>query len=66
MNNDSVYPGDVKTPMLKLRPVQPKEELLDQMVQPEDLGAIISLIAKMPPNVQVSDITVKPVYQNIV
>ena len=62
----NIYPGDVRTPILEYRPVPPKEELRVRMVQPEDIGALVSLIVKLPANVQLSDVTIKPVWQNIV
>jgi NADP-dependent 3-hydroxy acid dehydrogenase YdfG len=44
-------PGEVATPILKLRPVPPSAEDMAKMLQPEDLGRTIAFIASMPPHV---------------
>jgi len=40
-------PGEVATPILKLRPVVPSEEEQAKMLQPEDLGRTIAFVANM-------------------
>ena len=55
-------PGEVATPILKLRPVMPSEEEQARMLQPEDLGRTIAFVASMPPRVCVNEILISPTW----
>jgi NADP-dependent 3-hydroxy acid dehydrogenase YdfG len=55
-------PGEVATPILKLRPVLPSEEEQAKMLQPEDLGRTIAFVASMPPRVCVNEILISPTW----
>jgi NADP-dependent 3-hydroxy acid dehydrogenase YdfG len=55
-------PGEVATPILKLRPVPPREEELAKMLQPEDLGRTIAFVASLPPHVCVNEILISPTW----
>ena len=55
-------PGEVATPILKLRPVVPSEEEQARMLQPEDLGRTIAFVAGMPPRVCMNEILISPTY----
>src|SRR3954447_11337881 len=55
-------PGEVATPILKLRPVVPSEEEQARMLQPEDLGRTIAFIASMPPRVCMNEILISPTH----
>jgi NADP-dependent 3-hydroxy acid dehydrogenase YdfG len=55
-------PGEVATPILKLRPVVPSEEEQAKMLQPEDLGRTIAFVASLPPRVCVNEILISPTW----
>ena len=55
-------PGEVATPILKLRPVVPSEEEQAKMLQPEDLGRTIAFVASMPPRVCINEILISPTH----
>jgi NADP-dependent 3-hydroxy acid dehydrogenase YdfG len=55
-------PGEVATPILKLRPVVPTVEEQAKMLQPEDLGRTIAFVASLPPRVCVNEILISPTW----
>jgi len=55
-------PGEVATPIMKLRPVPPSAEDMAKMLQPEDLGRTIAFVASMPPHVCVNEILISPTW----
>lgn len=55
-------PGEVATPILKLRPVVPSDEEQARMLQPEDLGRTIAFVAGLPPRVCVNEILISPTW----
>lgn len=55
-------PGEVATPILKLRPVPPSAEDMARMLQPEDLGRTIAFIASMPPHACINEILISPTH----
>jgi NADP-dependent 3-hydroxy acid dehydrogenase YdfG len=55
-------PGEVATPILKLRPVVPSEAEQAKMLQPEDCGRTIAFVASMPPRVCVNEILISPTW----
>ena len=55
-------PGEVATPILKLRPVVPSEEEQARMLQSEDLGRTIAFVAGMPPRVCMNEILISPTW----
>jgi NADP-dependent 3-hydroxy acid dehydrogenase YdfG len=55
-------PGEVATPILKLRPIVPSEEEQARMLQPEDLGRTIAFVANMPPRVCMNEILISPTW----
>jgi NADP-dependent 3-hydroxy acid dehydrogenase YdfG len=55
-------PGEVATPILKLRPVVPSEEEQAKMLQPEDCGRTIAFVASMPPRVCINEILISPTW----
>ncbi|WP_024515100.1 SDR family NAD(P)-dependent oxidoreductase [Bradyrhizobium sp. Tv2a-2] len=57
-----LMPGEVATPILKLRPVVPSEEEQAKMLQSEDLGRTIAFIASLPPRVCVNEILISPTW----
>ena len=59
----SIHPGEVNTPLLDQRPEPGPDERKAQMVQPENLGACVVTLAKLPPYVVVPELIIKPLYQ---
>jgi NADP-dependent 3-hydroxy acid dehydrogenase YdfG len=57
-----IYPGEVATPILRHRPVAPKQEEVDRMLQAEDLGKAIRFVAEMPPRVCINEILITPTW----
>jgi NADP-dependent 3-hydroxy acid dehydrogenase YdfG len=55
-------PGEVATPILKLRPVVPSEAEQAMMLQSEDLGRTIAFVASMPPRVCINEILISPTW----
>jgi NADP-dependent 3-hydroxy acid dehydrogenase YdfG len=55
-------PGEVATPILKMRPVVPSEQEQARMLQPEDLGRTIAFVASLPPRVCVNEILISPTW----
>jgi NADP-dependent 3-hydroxy acid dehydrogenase YdfG len=55
-------PGEVATPILKLRAVVPSEEEQAKMLQSEDLGRTIAFVASMPPRVCMNEILISPTW----
>lgn len=59
----NICPGEVETPILESRPVVPTAEHRARMMQPEDLGAAVLMIACLPPRAHVSELIIKPTTQ---
>jgi NADP-dependent 3-hydroxy acid dehydrogenase YdfG len=59
----NIYPGEVNTPLLDLRPVPLPAEKRAEMVHPEDIGQCIVALAKLPANVIVPELVITPTYQ---
>lgn len=58
----ALSPGEVATPIMKLRPVPPSEEDMARMLQGEDLGRTIAFVASLPPRVCVNEILISPTW----
>ena len=57
-----VCPGEVATPIMKLRDPPEPPEALARMVQPEDVGEIIAFVARQPAHVCLNEIVVSPTH----
>jgi len=57
-----LMPGEVATPILKLRPTVPSAEEQAKMLQPDDLGRTIAFVASLPPRVCVNEILISPTW----
>jgi NADP-dependent 3-hydroxy acid dehydrogenase YdfG len=55
-------PGEVATPIMKLRPVPPSAEDMARMLQPEDLGRAIAFVAGSPPHVCINELLIAPTW----
>ena len=61
----ALCPGEVATPILKQRPVEPSAEDKARMLQEEDLGQTIRFIAELPPHVCINELVITPVYNRV-
>jgi NADP-dependent 3-hydroxy acid dehydrogenase YdfG len=56
----NVYPGETATEILDTRPNPPSAEQRAQMVQPEDVAAMVVAVAQLPSRAIVPEIVVTP------
>jgi NAD(P)-dependent dehydrogenase (short-subunit alcohol dehydrogenase family) len=56
----SIFPGDINTPMLELRPNPPPPEARDKMLHPEDVAACVMLAVNLPPRSIVEELLLRP------
>jgi NAD(P)-dependent dehydrogenase (short-subunit alcohol dehydrogenase family) len=61
----AICPGEVATPILKSRPVEPSAEDKARMLQEEDLGRTIRFVADMPAHVCINELVITPVFNRI-
>jgi NADP-dependent 3-hydroxy acid dehydrogenase YdfG len=61
----SLCPGEVATPILKKRPVEPSAEDKARMVQEDDMGRTIRFIAEMPAHVCINELVISPVHNRM-
>ena len=61
----SLCPGEVATPIMKKRPVEPSDEDKARMLQEGDLGRTIRFIAELPPHVCINELVISPVFNRI-
>ncbi len=62
----SIFPGEVATAILDKRPIPPTPEKRAAMVQPEDIGAAVLLIASLPPRTNILEMIIKPTTQSFI
>jgi NADP-dependent 3-hydroxy acid dehydrogenase YdfG len=60
-----IYPGEVATPILKVRPVPPAQEDIDRMLKAEDLGRAIRFVAETPAHVCLNEIVITPTWNRL-
>lgn len=60
----NIYPGEVETPLLEARPVPVTSEHRARMLQPEDLGAAVLMVACLPQRAHVPELVIKPTSQD--
>ena len=58
----ALSPGEVATPILKLRPVPVSEADMARMLQADDLGRTIAFVANMPAHVCINEILISPTW----
>ena len=61
----ALCPGEVATPILKKRPVEPSAEAKARMVQEAEMGRTIRFIAEMPAHVCINELVISPVWNRI-
>jgi NAD(P)-dependent dehydrogenase (short-subunit alcohol dehydrogenase family) len=59
----TIYPGEVNTPILAQRPTPVPPERKAEMLQPDDFGAIVLTLARLPERVMVPELVITPRYQ---
>jgi NAD(P)-dependent dehydrogenase (short-subunit alcohol dehydrogenase family) len=59
----TIYPGEVDTPILAVRPQPVTEEQRRKILQPEDVAAAVLFVATLPPHVSVPELVIKPTSQ---
>ena len=55
-----VLPGEIDTPILKLRPSEPTAEHKASMLRPEDVAACAKLAIDLPPRAVVQELLIRP------
>ena len=60
----NIFPGEVETPILDLRPVPVSKEHRARILQPEDVGAAVLMIATLPPRAHIPELIIKPTSQD--
>jgi NAD(P)-dependent dehydrogenase (short-subunit alcohol dehydrogenase family) len=56
----TVCPGEVATPIMKLRPYPPSDEAMATMLQPEDVAEAALLVAALPQRAAIDEILIRP------
>ena len=56
----SIYPGEVNTPILEVRPEAVSEERKQAMLQPADVAAAVVFIATLPAHVGIPELIISP------
>jgi NADP-dependent 3-hydroxy acid dehydrogenase YdfG len=59
----NIYPGEVDTPILEVRPQPVTAEQRRLILQPEDVAAAVLFVATLPPRVSVPELIIKPTAQ---
>ena len=59
----TIYPGEVDTPILNVRPQPVSAEQRRLILQPEDVAAAVVFVATLPPRVSVPELVIKPTAQ---
>jgi NAD(P)-dependent dehydrogenase (short-subunit alcohol dehydrogenase family) len=55
-----ICPGEVATPIMKLRPYPPSDEAMATMLQPEDVAEAALLVAALPHRASIDEILIRP------
>ena len=56
----AILPGEIETPLLRLRPSPPPPESYASMLQPEDVAACVLLAVNLPSRAVVQELLVRP------
>jgi NADP-dependent 3-hydroxy acid dehydrogenase YdfG len=59
----NIYPGEVNTPILEVRPEPVTDAHRQRILQPEDVAAAVLFVATLPPHVSVPELVIKPTGQ---
>jgi NAD(P)-dependent dehydrogenase (short-subunit alcohol dehydrogenase family) len=56
----AIFPGDINTPIVDLRPTPPPPEARLQMLQPEDVAECVLLAIRLPSRAIIEELMVRP------
>ena len=56
----AIFPGDINTPILDLRPSPPPPEARQRMLQAEDVAQCVLLALSLPPRAVIEELVIKP------
>jgi NAD(P)-dependent dehydrogenase (short-subunit alcohol dehydrogenase family) len=56
----AIFPGDINTPILDLRPSPPPPEARQRMLQAEDVAQCVLLALNLPPRAVIEELVLKP------
>src|SRR3954466_14362904 len=59
----NVYPGEIDTPILEVRPRPVSDEQRAVILKPEDVAEAVLFVAALPPRVSVPELVIKPTVQ---
>ena len=59
----SIYPGEIDTPILEVRPVPVTAEQRAKILKPEDVASAILWVAGLPKHVSIPELIIKPTSQ---
>jgi NADP-dependent 3-hydroxy acid dehydrogenase YdfG len=59
----NIYPGEVDTPILEVRPQPVSDEHRRRILRPEDVAAAVLVVATQPPHVSIPELVIKPTWQ---
>jgi len=59
----NVYPGEIDTPILAVRPKPVSEEHRATILKPEDVAEAVLFVAALPPRVSIPELVIKPTAQ---
>ena len=59
----NIYPGEVDTPILEVRPQPVTDEHRRRILRPEDVASSVLFVALLPPHVSVPELVIKPTWQ---
>jgi NAD(P)-dependent dehydrogenase (short-subunit alcohol dehydrogenase family) len=60
----NICPGEVDTPILEQRPNPVSDEHRARILQPEDVGAAVVMIASLPARAHIPELIIKPTWQD--
>ncbi len=59
----NIYPGEVDTPILEVRPQPVTAQHRERILRAEDVAAAVLFVAGLPPHVSVPELVIKPTWQ---
>lgn len=59
----NIYPGEIDTPILAVRPKPVTEEHRATILKPEDVAEAVLFVAALPPRVSIPELVIKPTAQ---
>jgi NADP-dependent 3-hydroxy acid dehydrogenase YdfG len=59
----NIYPGEVDTPILEVRPQPVTDEHRSRILRPEDVASAVVFVASLPPHVSIPELVIKPTWQ---